>query len=257
MPLKTLALWQSDISYEDLNGFLVFAPMLEDFRCGFLRDHGNLQDSDLADFDELCLTLKPVSDTLKSLRFDVRWLSTNTERVGEIRSVNPSDLLATPLRSLHAFSALRRLQVPFEFLTGPAPYIDVKSSKTLPRGLGILILSDPMVMWDGVATRGANRCLQDIVDVLADYLKDRQVHAPYLQYIIFDLSRGIPYDDTCPFSGSWDEEGNYPIEAVNLRAIGLKSRVTLLVYFMRSEGGSVLLHIDGLAQEARMVQEAK
>jgi hypothetical protein len=65
MPLKTLALWQSDVSYKDLNGLSEFAPMLEDFRCGFLRDHGNLQDSDLVDFDDLCLTLEPVSDTLK------------------------------------------------------------------------------------------------------------------------------------------------------------------------------------------------
>ncbi|KAL2783130.1 hypothetical protein BJX66DRAFT_345222 [Aspergillus keveii] len=167
--------------------------------------------------------------------------------------LNPSDLLATSLRSLHAFSALRRLQVHFEFLTGPAPYTDVKLSKTLPRSLGILILSDPMVMWDGVATRGANRCLQDIVDVMEEYLEDRQDHASYLQYVNTDLSRGMPYDDTCPFSGSWDEEGNYSTEAVNLRAIALKSRVTLLVHFMRSEGGSALLHIDGPAQKARMV----
>ncbi|KAL3483091.1 hypothetical protein BJX62DRAFT_245240 [Aspergillus germanicus] len=106
MPLKTLALWQSNVSCEDLNGLLELAPMLQVFRCGFLRDRGNLQDSDLVDFDELCLTLEPVSDTLKSLRLDVRWLSTNTERVGEIRSVNPSDVLATPL---HAFPPSARL----------------------------------------------------------------------------------------------------------------------------------------------------
>ncbi|KAL2832776.1 hypothetical protein BJY01DRAFT_253707 [Aspergillus pseudoustus] len=229
--LTNLALWESNVVASDVRTFLRFAPNLRCFSYSFLRDYNNFWENERVDFAKVGSALKRVSATLSALTIEIQWISTLAGYKANLSRVRISHLGPTPLGSLQSFGALKYIQLPFEVLVGPAPYRPNILVKILPPSLECLYFKDEMVIWNGVIHLNSHHSLQDIITVLADYLRNRHNHAPALREVDIDLHDGVRYSGSCWFGHKWGIDEEYPPEAMQMRRLAAASRVRLTVVF--------------------------
>ncbi|KAL3444678.1 hypothetical protein BJX65DRAFT_310677 [Aspergillus insuetus] len=232
--LRTLRLYRSHITGNDLDGLISLTPGLRELHCGFLRDEREIDMAEKIDYHMLHQALRRVSEMLEILTVDVCWNDKNCAVFG----VDFGILGPLPMPSLSEFHALKRLEIPLELLVGKRPWATRTLADALPSNLQFLTLKDERVTWRmpwGTMyeqTRSRDNDMQDIIDQISGYLTCSQRQA-FLESLTLDLSNGPPFpgDLIDPATGRC-----YSVQVEQLRTLAETARVRLSVVFTRKVG---------------------
>jgi hypothetical protein len=232
--LRTLRLYRSHITGNDVDGLISLAPGLRELHCGFLRDEREIDMAEKIDYHMLHQALRRVSETLEMLTVDVCWNDKNCAVFG----VDFGILGPLPMPSLSGFHALKRLEIPLELLLGKRPWNTRIVADALPSNLQSLTLKDERVTWRmpwgtmHEQTRSRDNDMQDIIDQVSGYLTCPQRHAS-LESLTLDLDNGPPFpgDLIDPATGRC-----YSVQVEQLRTLAESARVRLSVVFTRKVG---------------------
>ncbi|GIC87253.1 F-box protein [Aspergillus udagawae] len=233
--LTTLRLYRCDIDPKHVEKLVMLAPRLKVLHCGFLRHTSAAEESEKIDFADLCSALLPAADTLEELTIDLRW----TEKNCDVFSLPLSLAGRVPMGSLQEFHVLKRLDIPTELLLGNfdlSRHPRKRLSDLIPPSLQSLCLVDNTVTWESSAARHnpnpTKDSMQAIIDALADYLKDRAQHAPFLQDIVLKFE-GRPWEGHSLLDPTYVGNIARPTQPQQLRKMAEASGVAVSVFYMK------------------------
>ncbi|GIJ90882.1 hypothetical protein Asppvi_009847 [Aspergillus pseudoviridinutans] len=233
--LTTLRLYRCDIDPKHVEKLVMLAPRLKVLHCGFLRHISASEYSEETDFAHLCSALLPAVDTLEELTIDMRW----TEKNCDVFSMPLSSAGRVPMGSLQQFHVLKRLDIPTELLLGNlnrSGHSHKRLSDLLPPSLQSLCLVDNTVTWESISDRhspnSTKNSMQASIDALAEYLRDRAQHAPFLRDVVLNYE-GRPWEGHSLLDPTYIGNIARPTQPQLLRRIAEASGVAMCVFYTK------------------------